>query len=257
MKAIVYYRSRPSEPEASDLAMRLQREAVQELLGPDNVFTVLGEFIEREEDGVEAYPAYIAAVQAAITVNEDIGMINTAIIVASHAGIGSGPPFQPPDVEGSYRLLHYGLSARLMRVSPEIHLPSGGPGGLSLYAEYRPRALETLVYLCNADPDPLRDVEISAVTFSMNDYYRVPATEMPESDYGSWQKQFDEIPPGTCVLVNSLCHVLWDFVSCYRIASTDAAGEVHTFDANDLVFNVYRMAEKPDGAWVACKATDT
>ncbi len=31
-KAVAYYRSRPSEPEASDLALRLQREAVRKAL---------------------------------------------------------------------------------------------------------------------------------------------------------------------------------------------------------------------------------
>jgi hypothetical protein len=63
MKTVAYYRSRPGEPEASDQALRLQREAVQRMV--DQGFAdVVAEFVEREgEEGSETWPAYVAAVR--------------------------------------------------------------------------------------------------------------------------------------------------------------------------------------------------
>lgn len=47
--AIIYYRSRPSEPEASETAMRLQREAVRAAVEAGQLH-VVGEFIEQEDE---------------------------------------------------------------------------------------------------------------------------------------------------------------------------------------------------------------
>jgi hypothetical protein len=40
------------------------------------------------------------------------------------------------------------LNASLIPAQPEIALPLGAPGLLCLYADFRPRQLDTLVYLC-------------------------------------------------------------------------------------------------------------
>ena len=46
MKAVAYYRARPSEPEASDLALRFQREAVRREV-EESGLTLVAEFVER------------------------------------------------------------------------------------------------------------------------------------------------------------------------------------------------------------------
>ena len=57
MKAVVYCRSRPGEPAASELALRRQREAVQQEL--EEGCKLVAEFTEHEgEAGSAGYPAF-------------------------------------------------------------------------------------------------------------------------------------------------------------------------------------------------------
>jgi len=66
MKAIAYYRSRPGEPDASNLALERQRAAVQRAV-QDYGLAVVGEFVEREgEAGSEGHPSFIDAVEAEV-----------------------------------------------------------------------------------------------------------------------------------------------------------------------------------------------
>lgn len=55
MKAVVYYRTRPSEPEASEMALQLQQQAVQQFIGTGH-HTLVAEFIEREGESGEGWP---------------------------------------------------------------------------------------------------------------------------------------------------------------------------------------------------------
>ena len=86
MKAIVYYRTRPCEQEASELPLHLQREAVQKAVKEDG-YTLVGEFIEREgESDDEALLAYVAAVRAALAHKEDENTLDVALLAwISHA----------------------------------------------------------------------------------------------------------------------------------------------------------------------------
>ena len=88
MKAVAYYRTRPSEPEASETALRLQREAVREELERGEL-TLVAEFIEHEgERDPETYPAFMAAVRAAVDHSSCEDLIDVAVLVASTAAIG-------------------------------------------------------------------------------------------------------------------------------------------------------------------------
>ena len=117
--AIIYYRSRPSEPEASEVALHLQREAVRAEVEAGRIRAV-GEFIEQEDaasdralhpghetarrtverdepfasGATEAAirPAYLAALRAARAHEE------TCLLIVSSAAIGSGEGFEPPEV---------------------------------------------------------------------------------------------------------------------------------------------------------------
>lgn len=153
MKAVAYYRSCPGEPEASDLALRLQREAVQREV-EEHHLDLAAEFAEREgEKGSETWPAYAAAVRAALAQGPEEDLIDVAL-VATYAAIGTGEPFEEPHLEGTHKLLHFEIGTRSIPTLPRIALPAGAPGPLCLYADYSPRQVQTLVHLCNAGPKP-------------------------------------------------------------------------------------------------------
>ena len=101
MKAVAYYRTRPGEPDASDLAFGRQRDAVQREV-EEGGLDLVAEFIEREgEKASETYPAFIAAVHAASTYNSGEGFLDVTLIIAAQAAIGSGEPFHEPKVESA------------------------------------------------------------------------------------------------------------------------------------------------------------
>ena len=250
MKAVAYYRTRPGEPEASDLALRLQREAVQRDIEGSGL-ELVAEFVEREgEAGNEGYPAYVAAVCAAVAHGEE-GKPAVALIVASRAAIGSGEVFREPRVEGGSGVLHYWLDEPLVPTPPEIALPAGAPAPLCLYADFRPRQLDTLVYLCNAGSAMLAAVAVVTDTIDMSQFYTSELGERWAGVDDTREQQWDVMPPGTGVLVNSLGHVVWDMVSRYRLAFTDASGRRWAAEADDLALNACRLAQNPDRVWVA------
>jgi hypothetical protein len=125
MKAVAYYRTRPSEPAPSKSALYLQREAVQNAVKKGG-YTLVAEFIEREGEGDdEARPAYVAAVRTALAHKEEGNTLNVALLVASQAGIGSGEPFREPNVKNAGRLLHVALNASPIPARSEMALPVG------------------------------------------------------------------------------------------------------------------------------------
>lgn len=125
-KAIAYYRTRPSEPEASDPALRPQRDAVGRPLEGGG-FESLGESTEREcECGDETDPAYAAAVQAAVAHVEDDG-VSVSLVVASQAAIGSGGPFREPRMREQPRSTTRSTS-RWFRLHPKSRCPRAPPG---------------------------------------------------------------------------------------------------------------------------------
>ncbi len=253
-KAVAYYRSRPSEPEASDLALRLQREAMRKAL-EEGSLDLIGEFTERDGDsGTEGYPAYVAAARMAYEQGELV-----EFIIASRAAIGSGEPFKEPDIAfeppddqdifGQGYFMHELLTPSVEHAS-EITLPDGAPGPLCLYADFRPRQLDTLVYLCNATPEALRDVVVATECISMNDF-RLQTDECWEQASRIFEQRWAAVPPGTCVQVAWLNHIIWDDVRRYRLTYADAAGQRWAAEAHDSFLTPYWLAQDPDNVWVA------
>ena len=254
-KAVAYYRSRPSEPEASDLALRLQREAVRKAL-EEGSLGLIGEFTEREgESGTEDCPAYAAAAHMAYGQGELV-----QFIIASRAAIGSGDPFKEPDIKyeppddqdifGQGYFMHELLTPSVEHAS-EIMLPDGAPGPLCLYADFRPRQLDTLVYLCNATPEALRDVVVATECISMYEFYSSQTDECWDQASRTFEQRWAAVPPGTCVQVAWLNHILWDEVCRHCLTYADMAGQRWTAEAHDLPLNASRLAQDPDKVWVA------
>ncbi|EYD74718.1 hypothetical protein Rumeso_03671 [Rubellimicrobium mesophilum DSM 19309] len=268
--AIIYYRARPSEPEASETAMRLQRQAVCAAVEAGQL-QVVGEFIEQEDEASdqvlrlkrealwravetdkpfaegntrdETRRAYYAAVEAARAHGA------ACLVVVSHAAIGSGEVFAEPWVEQGSGLLHVMLAAALVPTLPDIPVPAGAPGPLCLYADFRPGQLETLVYLCNAGPEALSVVTVDLDSITMFEFYR----EEPEQrwvDASTFPKQqWDVLPAGRAVLIDTLSHAMWDFVDRYRLAWSDGVGRRWTVAADSLAFNAERLAQDPTRVW--------
>lgn len=251
--AYVYYRTRPSEPEASDLALRLQREAVQKEV--ESGFDLVTEFIEREgEEGSETYPAYTAAVRAASAHSAESAVI---FIIASRAAIGSGDVFREPDLRvegGGFIILWDELLTPSIPARPEIALPAGAPGPLCLYGDYRPRQIDSLVYLCNAGPDPLVDVAVATECIPTGDFYSTePSERWTEHVHRTPEERWESIPAGTCVLVNVVEQVFQALVCRYLVTFTDAQGRRLTVEAHDASLSDSTLREG-EGRWVALRA---
>ena len=254
-KAVAYYRSRPSEPEASDLALRLQHEAVRKAL-EEGSLDLIGEFTEREgEIGTESYPVYVAAAHMAHRQGELV-----QLVIASRAAIGSGEPFKESDIEfeppdeqdifgGGYITVEL-LTPSVERAS-EITLPDGAPGPLCLYADFRPRQLDTLVYLCNGTPEALRDAVVRTECIAMNDFFPSRAEECWAKASRTFEQRWATVPPGACVQVAWLNHVIWDDVRRHRLTYADRAGRRWTAEAHDAPFTPYWLAKDLANAWVA------
>ena len=253
-KAVAYYRSRPIEPEASDLALRLQREAVRKAL-EEGSLDLIGEFTEREgESGTEGCPAYVAAARMAYGQGELV-----EFIIASRAAIGSGEPFKEPGIEyeppddqdifGQGYFMHELLTPSVEHAS-EITLPDGAPGPLCLYADFRPRQLDTLVYLCNATSEALLDVVVATECISMDDF-NSKSDECWKQASRTFERRWAAVPPGTYVQVAWLNHIIWDDVRRHRLAYADVAGKRWAAEAHDAFLTPYWLAQGPDMAGVA------
>jgi hypothetical protein len=248
MKAIAYYRSRPSEPAASDAALHIQRQAVQSAIN-EHGYVLVGEFIEREREGDEGWPAYVAAVQAALARRGDDEFM-VSLLIASHAGIGAGEPFRAPSVEGANEILHVGLGAKFVRAATEIALPPDALGPLCLYAEFRPSQLDTLVYLCNGGVDALASVTAVIDNISMSQFYDSDLANCWDTIETTDKKQWKSIAPRTCVLINTLRHEIWDVVNRYRLTFTNSAGHEQMASTDDHALNACRLVYNPDPVWV-------
>lgn len=261
MKAVAYYRTRPSEPEASDLALRLQREAVEA-----GGFDPVAEFIEREgEEGSETYPAYAAAMRATLAAADgehddvrDAGLITmVALVIATHAAIGTGEPFQEPEVEvdagisSRVSVLPTHLQAPTIPAPPRIALPAGAPAPLCLHADYRSRQLDTLVYVCNAGLDALTALLVATDTIDLHQFHVSKPGERWAEMHHTSEQWWDAVLPGTCVWVNSLDHCFGDAVNRYRVSFTDAAGRRWTAKAHDHALSSCHPPESPDQVWTA------
>ena len=250
MKAVAYYRSRPSEPEASEQALRLQHEAVQMTVEKYHL-DVIAEFVEREgEAGSETCPAYAAAVHAALAQTcED--WIDVALLNAACAAIGTGEPFGEPHLEGEHKLLHFSLEARSIPALPRIELPAGAPGHLCLYADFSPRQVQTLVYLCNAGPEPLAEVTVATSDSSVPEFRGSKPGEHGAEVDDTRKKQWDAVAPATCVLLDTLGHRIVDESSRRRVTYTDTMGQRWTAKAHDHNLNAWYLLEDPERVWVA------
>lgn len=251
MKAIVYYRSQPSEPDASNVALERQRAAVRRDV-QDSGYAVVGEFVEREgEPGSEGYPAYIAAVEAACAAREDPDWGDVAVIVASNGAIGSGDPFIEPQVESSNALLFVTLDEPTIPHATEIPIPANAPGQLSLYAVVRHPQLDTLIYLCNAGPSAITDVELLIDEISTSDDLSSDDRESQDRWHATEEKRLDAVPARVCVQVNRLSHALPELNFLYRLRFTDEEGRRCMTTCGDGILNAWYVTENPDKVWVA------
>ncbi len=255
MRAVAYCRSRPGEPAASELALRRQREAVQE--EAESGCEVVAEFIEREgEAGSEGCPAFIAARHAAQNAGRSM-----LFIIASRAAIGSGEVFQEPDQraaasskeqptpDGMGWLVLWGeLLTPSVPVPPEIVLPAGAPGPLCLYADCRPGQLDILIYLVNAGPDTLAEVVVKIHTIDLHRYLSSERGKLRWAEGRRFERRWDAVAPGTSVLVTSLDHWVLDDVSRHRLACTDPAGRRRKAEAYDVNLRSCHPLEAP---WAA------
>lgn len=149
-----------------------------------------------------------------------------------------------------HRLLHFDLNATLLPYEPEISLPPGAPGMLCLYADFRPHQLDTLVYLCNAGPTVLTEVEVAIDSISMFQFHKSTTGDPWAEVQDSNGKRWEAVRPRRCVLANTLSHFVWDEVNRYRLTFTDAAGRRRTADVHDRTLNASRLAQNPDRVWV-------
>lgn len=251
MKAVAYYRSRPGEPEASDLALRLQREAVQRKV-EEHDLDLIAEFVEREgEEGSESWPAYTAAVQAAISHKKRKDRSDVALLIATNAPIGTGEPFEEPHLDGMNGLIYHWVGAWPTPAPLEIALPAGAPGPLCLYADYHPHQLEILVYLCNAGPGLLTEVTVETDNVIMGASHASKPGDRQMETKEARKHEWDAVLSGACVLLNALDHQIWGMGKCYRMTFTDVAGRRWTAEARDLSLNAYRLSQDPKRLWVA------
>lgn len=72
------------------------------------------------------------------------------------------------------------------------------------------------------------------------------------------EQQWDAVLPGTCVLLNSLCHRFSGDGNRQRVTYTDVAGRRWTTKAHGLTLSAWYMSENPEQVWVtfdpACPA---
>lgn len=234
---------------------RLQPGAVRKAL-EEGSLDLIGEFTEREgEGGTEGCPAYTAAARMAHGQGK---LVN--FIIASRAAIGSGEPFKEPDIEfeppddqdpfGQGHIMHELLTPSVGHAS-EIMLPAGAPGPLCLYAASRPRQLDTLVHLCDAMSEALLGVAVATECISMCEFLHSQTDECWEQASRTFEQRWATVPPGTCVQVAWLNHVIWDDVRRYRLTYADAVGRRWAAEAHDRSLTPCWLAEDPGNAWVA------
>jgi hypothetical protein len=98
--------------------------------------------------------------------------------------------------------------------------------------------------------------EVTAVidSTSMSSFYQSEPAEHWASVHHTRQDRWDAVPPGACVLINTLSHFMWDEVNRYCLTFTDAAGQRRTAEVHDLALNAWRLAQEPDKVWVAFEA---
>jgi len=124
------------------------------------------------------------------------------------------------------------------------------PGGLYLYADFRPRQLDTPLYLCNAGTEVLAEVEVTIGTISLFQFHRLQGPERWATVQESYGKQFEAVPPGRCVLINTLDHVIADEVNRYCLSFTGAEGRRTTMEAHDRTLTASWLEEDPANVWV-------
>ncbi len=227
MKAVVYYRTRPSEAEASARALLAQKEAVRELF-ENYEFRLIREFTEREGE-VKGRPAFRAAIRAAAA-HTTPGLLDVAFIIPSCAGIGSGEAFTEPRLRGDYRPFCWTLSAVLDPGLVEIALP-GAPAALSLYADFRWNEPDTRFYLCNAGTGPITEVVVVTDSADSTEPFDNPCRDGEPPGSGINVGHWDVVQPGRCVLIDVLGLARVDSHYRYRVTFTTAAGLRQTMSA--------------------------
>ncbi len=107
---------------------------------------------------------------------------------------------------------------------PRIELPADAPGPLCLYADFSPRQVQTLVYLCNAGPEPLAEVTVATSDSSRPEFRALEPSEHGAEVDDTRKKQWDAVPPATCVLLDTLGHRIVDESSRRRVPTSTRWG---------------------------------
>ena len=239
MNVVVYLRTRPSEPEASEAALAAQRTAAASWLAQHQA-TLIAEFIQPEADGEpprQLWQALKLCRQQSATL-----LIAMTDPIGSSGGFGSytyyghvhcvsithtkpdPPPARPPAPPEP---------AEAQRPPEPVPLPDGAPDRLCLY--FDTGGFPKLpVYLCHPGPGPIRDVVVTSVgittqwtqTVTMGKGKAQRTVEVPLQTSRARQC-FDVIESGTCLPVDHYDRFFdGDFITIYEVAYTDAGGTV-------------------------------
>ena len=150
MNVIVYYRTRPSEPACSDIALQEQRETIETWIA-DRRAAVQAEYIESETDGFSRPQLRLAM--------EDCKQSGATLLIARTESIGSGAEFSPR------------ISSIPVTFAPEpprergyvALAPEKAPPDLTLYfPDFRSLRIMP-VYLCNGTGAPIHDITVRTV----------------------------------------------------------------------------------------------
>lgn len=186
LRVIVYYRTRPEEPEASAVALAVQAADVKAWMeGRPSV--LVASFTEAEQ----ALPGRVAIERPILA--EALRHCRThgaTLLVATSAPIGSGPV--PAINVHSVPVLYAGVEIPPPEVMP---LPERTPEGFSLYLR-RSGTTRLPMYLCNRTARAITDVELAGtgVTTKLQDEVTVSATS---------RRRLGRLEPGCCGLIDA------------------------------------------------------
>lgn len=112
-----------------------------------------------------------------------------------------------------------------------------------------------MVYLCNAGSEPLAEVTVTTSDSSEPEFRASEPGEHGAEVDDTRKKQWDAVPPATCVLLDTLSHRIVPDSSRHRVTYTDTAGQRWTAKAHDHNLNAWYLSEDPERVWVAFDPT--
>lgn len=132
----------------------------------------------------------------------------------------------------------------------EMPHPCDTPLQIYLYADFRPSAHETPIYLCNPTRNAIYDVRVLSEWISMHQFYHVDASDRWSDPLGRDAQHLDSLGAGRAILIGILDHEIWDIVSRYRLGFRGVSGDVAWMSACDLELNACRQGQADSRPWV-------